>query len=475
MAGKMLKKNKILPEGEGKRKEGAVMGVDASKSILSCAIVTGTDLIFERDFNNTKESIKKIINVVKKYQVESTAFEATNTYHFKLMFAMDEAGLPTLLANPQQTKNTQGKKTDKLDARRIAVAHRDGRLLPSVITPKEIMQLRRATRTLQRLISDQTKSKQRLSQIFHLYDFTLKSDVKNLLSAQWSLNLLYEITVTKLSDKMILQKVKDLYPGLKTGTRSISDPKPQVVIRKVTKFSRQLDDYDRQAVNTEISQLRFFASMAERQRQIYLDFANNHTDFRQQMEILISIKGVGPDTAASILAEVVDIGLFSSSAKLAKWTGLAPKVNQSGHRKRKTGKIHKGGNKYLRRTLTAAVSFIYSRGDINHPIYQFVKAQYDKDGKYWKAICAGARKLATIVWTLLTKHDRWQPPAVNDAKVISDLQVKIERKIKALGRKIQRLEAAKKKLRHVIGQQLNLYYNGPKDANKAIKILLQVT
>lgn len=464
-----------LPEGEGKRKQGAVMGVDASKSILSCAIVTETELLFEKDFNNTLDSIGKIINVVKKYQVESTAFEATNTYHFKLMFAMDEAGLATLLANPQQTKNTQGKKTDKLDARRIAIAHRDGRLLPSVITPREIMQLRRSTRTLQRLKSDQTKSKQRLNQLFHLYDFTLRTDVDTLLTAQWSLNLLFEISATKLHDKMIIQKVKELYPGLKTGKKSVSDRKVIAIIRKLTIFNNQLDDYDRLALNTEISQLRFFASMIERQRQTYLDFANNHEEFRRQMEILISIKGVGPDTAASTLAEIVDISLFQKSSKLAKWTGLAPKVNQSGHRKKKTGKIHKGGNKYLRRTLTTAVQYIYARGDINHPIYQFVKSQYEKDGQYWRSICAGARKLATIIWVLLTKHDRWQPPTVNDEKVLNDLNTKIERKIQALERKISQLHVAKQNLSHVIRQELNLYYSGPKDANKAIKILLQVT
>jgi len=41
-----------------------------------------------------------------------------------------------LVANPRQTKDTQGKKTDKLDARRIYIAHRDGRLKPSVISPE---------------------------------------------------------------------------------------------------------------------------------------------------------------------------------------------------------------------------------------------------------------------------------------------------------------------------------------------------
>ncbi|NMC04024.1 MAG: IS110 family transposase [Candidatus Lokiarchaeota archaeon] len=50
--------------------------------------------------------------------------------------------------------HTQGKKTDKLDAKRIAIAHRDGRLKPSVISPQEIMALRKAMRVHTRLVED---------------------------------------------------------------------------------------------------------------------------------------------------------------------------------------------------------------------------------------------------------------------------------------------------------------------------------
>ncbi|MHA1253727.1 MAG: transposase [Candidatus Helarchaeota archaeon] len=42
---------------------------------------------------------------------------------------------------------------------------------------------------------------------------------------------------------------------------------------------------------------------------------------------------------------MADIGYFPSPKKLVKWAGLAPRVYQSGHKKKITGKIHKGGNK----------------------------------------------------------------------------------------------------------------------------------
>ena len=57
------------------------------------------------------------------------------------------------------------------------------------------------------------------------------------------------------------------------------------------------------------------------------------------MELLLTIPGVGPDTAAIVLAEVVDVKLFSKPEKLVKWSGLAPRVLQSGHRKKKTEKF----------------------------------------------------------------------------------------------------------------------------------------
>ena len=115
-------------EGEGCRKKGLVMGIDAHKSILACCIVNQEGIIHEKNYNNTKDSISQIVALSIKKGVESIGVEATSTYHLKIVFAFLDEGIEIVLANPIQLKSTQGKKTDKLDARRIAFALRDGRI-----------------------------------------------------------------------------------------------------------------------------------------------------------------------------------------------------------------------------------------------------------------------------------------------------------------------------------------------------------
>ena len=151
-----------LVEGEGRRKSGVIMGIDVHKSVLAYCIGSETRILKEGTIGNTKEGIQQLIGLVRRFHGQSVAMESTAQYHFKLMYALLDAQVPVLVANPRQTKDTQGKKTDKLDARRIYLAHRDGRLQPSVIPPKETMQLRKAMRQLVKLVSERTKIKQRL-------------------------------------------------------------------------------------------------------------------------------------------------------------------------------------------------------------------------------------------------------------------------------------------------------------------------
>ena len=128
MTPSLSKKSPLQNEGEGQRKNVAVMGLNVAKFILSVAIVSETKLLFERNYENSKRGRKKIIQLCLHYHVISVGCESTSQYHLKMGFTLTAAQISVLVANPNQTKTTEGKKTDKLDARRIAVAHHDGRL-----------------------------------------------------------------------------------------------------------------------------------------------------------------------------------------------------------------------------------------------------------------------------------------------------------------------------------------------------------
>jgi len=79
--------------------------------------------------------------------------------------------------------------------------------------------------------------------------------------------------------------------------------------------------------------------------------------------LLLSAPGVGWVLAFTVAAEIGDIGRFASPEKLASYTGLCPRVNQSGESDRR-GPLTKHGPRYLRWALIEATMHA-----LEHPAY----------------------------------------------------------------------------------------------------------
>ena len=461
---KCKKRKKVieLVEGEGKRKSGVVMGIDVHKNVLAYCVGSEKSILIEGEFQNTKEHIAKIIKICKDYQTKSVAMESTSQFHFKLMYALLHANIPILVANPCQTKNTQGKKTDKLDARRIYIAHRDGRLKPSVISPEETMQLRKAMRQLFKLINEQTKIRQRLAQLFHQKEFKIHTKFPKFLRHKWGIKVMQHFL-----DEDIRLVVNNSYPN-KNKSETV-----EFIIWELKNFKKKLGEIEKITLRTDIVQLSLLKNLIDQIRLIYVNLAKKNKDFRELMKLLLTIPGIGPDTAAIVLAEIVDISYFKKPEKLAKWAGLAPRVYQSGHRKKITGKIHKGGNKYLRRALTLACTSLYAKGDKSNSLWNFMKSKYrnSKQDSYWRAICAASRKLLVIIWFMLKRNQEWKWE-ITDKSVLKKMQTKIEQKIKRFKGKIEKYQKASEMLNQEIDQVLeNSLYRG-ENPKKLLKVLL---
>jgi hypothetical protein len=71
------------------------------------------------------------------------------------------------------------------------------------------------------------------------------------------------------------------------------------------------------------------------------------------MPLLMTVPGIGFVLAYTIAAKIGDITRFSSAQKLVGYTGLCPRVNQSGDRDRR-GPLTKQGPKYLRWAMLKA-------------------------------------------------------------------------------------------------------------------------
>lgn len=113
-------------------------------------------------------------------------------------------------------------------------------------------------------------------------------------------------------------------------------------------------------------------------------------------EELTSIKGIGPRSAAILLAGIGDVTDFPDADKLAAYVGIVPKVSNS-NETRHTGRITKRGNKLMRTTLVQCTLIAIRYSDYLNSHYQRIK---ERRG-FGKAIIATARKLLSIIYDTL--------------------------------------------------------------------------
>jgi transposase len=123
--------------------------------------------------------------------------------------------------------------------------------------------------------------------------------------------------------------------------------------------------------------------------------------------LLCTVPGISWVLAYTIAAELGDISRFPSPRKLAGYSGLCPRVYQSGERDLR-GPLAKQGPRYLRWALVEAATHACT-----HPIYrsryQQTKARIGKQRGAKVAQVDLARRLAEAIWHMLTRNQPFAP------------------------------------------------------------------
>jgi transposase len=123
--------------------------------------------------------------------------------------------------------------------------------------------------------------------------------------------------------------------------------------------------------------------------------------------LLMSAPGIGWVLAFTIAAEIGEIERFESPRKLISYTGLCPRVNQSGDSDRR-GPITKHGPTYLRWALIEATMHA-----LRHPAYseryQRNKRRLGKQRGAKVAQIDIARRLAHAIWHMLSRSEEFAP------------------------------------------------------------------
>jgi transposase len=134
---------------------------------------------------------------------------------------------------------------------------------------------------------------------------------------------------------------------------------------------------------------------------------------------LQGIAGIGPLTAAAVVATVGQPQEFRNGRQFAAWLGLVPKQHSSGGKTR-LGRITKRGDAYLRTLLilgakSALQAALRKPPQLRHRLQHWIVAVFSRIG-YHKTLVAIANKHARIIWALLVKGEDFDvqrlPPRV---------------------------------------------------------------
>jgi transposase len=129
--------------------------------------------------------------------------------------------------------------------------------------------------------------------------------------------------------------------------------------------------------------------------------------------LLLTVPGIGWVLAFTIAAEIGDIARFASPNKLHGYTGLCPRVVQSGDKDRR-GPLSKHGPKYLRWALLEATMHA-----LRHPAYseryQRTKRRLGKQRGAKVAQIEIARRLTRAIWHMLTNNEPFNAAAPGGA------------------------------------------------------------
>ena len=127
----------------------------------------------------------------------------------------------------------------------------------------------------------------------------------------------------------------------------------------------------------------------------------SNKEFKRQMELLTSIKGIGENIASALIMATGGFTYFSSAKQISRFLGLCPTYQQSGTSVNVKGHINRNGDTHLR-SLLYVVAFASIRSNTAcKETYERLRSR-GKSGRV--AIIAIANKLIRQAFAIVTNN-----------------------------------------------------------------------
>lgn len=397
-------------------------GIDVGSRSHFVAIGQGIKDV--KEFGVYAEDLKKLSIWLHSKNITSVAMESTGAYWQNLFIELMNSGLEVILTNGKFTKNINRKKTDVLDCQWIQKMHALG-LLPSSFLPDETTEkLRTLCRHRSKMIDQKADTSHKMQKYLKWLNFRLDVVVRDI-TGQTGIKIIESICNGNLNPKSL------------ASHRHYNCRKSEEEIAKAL-VSNERKDY-LFGLKQEFKRFRFYQSMIEEcdqaivlflekymnQKEDLVDDLPNKKPYKRNNKNgikgvdlniiayqyfngvdLLAIPGVSHSTVLTFMSEIGPEGLkkFSSAKKFASWLRLAPNNKISGGRIL-SNRIPKGSNR-LKIALRNAANAVGNLKDSD--LGKFFKKIAFRKGRQ-AAITATARKLAVILWNMITKKEPYKP------------------------------------------------------------------
>jgi len=371
-----------------------------------------------REFGVYSLDHENMIEYLHAHQITTIAMESTGSYWQTLFFALQEAGFEVLLVTGHQTKNIRAK-TDVKDSVWIQKLHSLGLLRGCFLPDKHTSKMRHLYRHRISLIESASKMTNKMQKAMRMMNLRLdvainditgktgvkiieailqgerdgtvlsqladprvrksKQEIANALQGQWNQELLYE-----------LEDCYDIYKMLQEKL-SVCDQK----------LEHLLEEFTQDIFFDEKTELKKKQTKGKNQPK----FNISEMSYKYYGVDLLAIESISSSTVLTLICEVgYGIYKFKTAKQFASFLRLAPNNRVSGG-KVISSRTPKGSNK-LALALRNAANTIDRTKD--GALTRFFKRVAYKKGR-GAAITATARKMAVIIWNMITKKEPYQP------------------------------------------------------------------
>ena len=380
-----------------------VFGIDVSKASSEVAILVNGEKVHGYTMPNDCIGFSRLLSDLDFVYRPEVIFEATGVYSRRLQTFLENNDYTYTRLNPLEAKkqldSLRVRKTDKIDAEKLALSQFSLNRKPSYVQKSVYQELRDLSRFYQNLTEDIVRTKNRLHKALQV----TFPELETLLSAPtgkqyWSL-----VTAFPSKDFILDWSEADLTKVIRQSTaKRMSDKRVSYLVTKLLELAKQSYCAVKKA-SPMIEEVRYYAQellrLTER-RQVTLDNMIELAQPLPEYDILLSIPGIAETTATSIIGELGDVRRFQSANQINGFIGIDLRHYESGIYLAQEH-ITKRGNPYARKILFKTIHNITTAGHY-HPCH--IAEFYEKRKRQSQVISTKSATIAAMHRLIRTIH-----------------------------------------------------------------------